>query len=258
MTFYSLSIVIIFQMILLMRANEVIDNRYNSTHRNLQQARSEFLIYSPQFGLYNQQRALYHALAVARVLNRVLVVPDIVSNNGAGPIVPRNLLFDNVLLLEEAKSFVISTADYQKLLQSGMAESPTKIISLPVPIKQLVPSMYYYNYLNMKNLPHEFLSDSPKFHFSENDWFKFANSDPLKVMHDSTIAFYSMYMCWMDNKFSKLQWLENLEAPIYKEAPWISKFVKQVIDTRMDLSEGYICGHIRRGDFKASCSAYGK
>lgn len=41
-------------------------------------------IYQPQFGMGNQLRALDAGLAVARVLGRVLVVPDYISDNGEG------------------------------------------------------------------------------------------------------------------------------------------------------------------------------
>lgn len=41
-------------------------------------------IYQPQFGMGNQLRALEAALAVARVLRRMLVVPDYMADNGEG------------------------------------------------------------------------------------------------------------------------------------------------------------------------------
>lgn len=41
-------------------------------------------IYQPQFGMGNQLRALEAGLAVARVLKRILVVPDYISDNGEG------------------------------------------------------------------------------------------------------------------------------------------------------------------------------
>lgn len=40
--------------------------------------------YQPQFGMGNQLRALEAALAVARVLRRMLVVPDYIADNGEG------------------------------------------------------------------------------------------------------------------------------------------------------------------------------
>ena len=61
----------------------------------------------------------------------------------------------------------------------------------------------------------------------------------------------------ISRQYSHLQWLEGLERPVYQEAPWITQYVASLVKSRKDLSNGYICGHIRRGDFKASCSAYG-
>lgn len=178
------------------------ENYFNtSMSRILQEQHSQrFLLYSPQFGLYNQLRALYHALAVSRVLNRVLVVPEIVSNNGAGPVVPRSMLFDSSLLFLKASGFVISTSEYQNLVRSGMASAPKKIINLPVPIKQLIPTMLYFKFLDLGKTPHDSLPESYKFKFSEKEWLRFEQEDPLGVTNDNTIAFYSLYMAWMDNK----------------------------------------------------------
>jgi hypothetical protein len=178
------------------------ENYFNtSISRSLQDQHSQrFLLYSPQFGLYNQLRALYHALAVSRVLNRVLVVPEIVSNNGAGPVVPRSMLFDSSLLFLKANGFVISTSEYKNLVRSGMASAPKKIINLPVPIKQLIPTMLYFKFLDLGKTPHDSLPESYKFKFSEKEWLRFEQEDPLGVANDDTIAFYSLYMAWMDNK----------------------------------------------------------
>lgn len=41
-------------------------------------------IYQPQFGMGNQLRALEAGLAVARILGRLLVIPDYISDNGEG------------------------------------------------------------------------------------------------------------------------------------------------------------------------------
>jgi hypothetical protein len=157
-------------------------------------------LYSPQFGLYNQLRALYHALAVSRVLNRILVIPEVVSNNGDGPVIPRSLLFDSNLLFSKALGFVISTSEYQNLVRSGLASAPKKIINLPIPIKQLIPKMLYFKFLDFGHIPHDSLSEAYKFKFSEKDWLRFQEEDPLGIANDGTIAFYSMYMSWMDNK----------------------------------------------------------
>lgn len=43
-------------------------------------------IYQPQFGMGNQLRALEAGLAVARILGRLLVIPDYISDNGEGAI----------------------------------------------------------------------------------------------------------------------------------------------------------------------------
>ena len=57
-----------------------------------------YLVYQPQFGLCNQLRALHHAIAIAKVLGRILVIPDIVDNDGHGPIYKRDILFDSELI----------------------------------------------------------------------------------------------------------------------------------------------------------------
>ena len=80
-----------------------------------------YMTYQPQFGLCNQLRALHQAIAIARVLGRILVVPDVIDDDGKGPIYRRDTLFDTESLINvlnnagDGKVYAISTAAYSKL-----------------------------------------------------------------------------------------------------------------------------------------------
>ena len=77
-----------------------LDAHLNNTARKLFSSIKvqRYLVYQPQFGLCNQLRALHHAIAIAKVLGRILVIPDIVDNDGHGPIYKRDVLFDSELI----------------------------------------------------------------------------------------------------------------------------------------------------------------
>ena len=77
-----------------------------------------------------------------------------------------------------------------------------------------------------------------------------------KVQNDNTIAFHSTYGAWSDYKYPDKKWHDALEHATFQEAEWIHSFSETIVAEDEDLSNGYICAHIRRGDFKESCDAY--
>ena len=216
----------------------------------------KFLLFEPQFGLYNQIRALFHSLAIARSLGRVLVLPDVVANNGHGPVVAREKIFNSEKLMRLSLGRVVSTEEYKNLVSSGIAQYPTKILELPLPIKQLTPVNLYFENFGIGNIPHEKIDPKAFTVFTHSSWLKWAASDVEKVQNDNTIAFHSTYGAWSDYKYPDKKWHDALEHATFQEAEWIHSFSETIVAEDEDLSNGYICAHIRRGDFKESCDAY--
>lgn len=215
-----------------------------------------FLLFEPQFGLYNQIRALYHALAIARTLGRVLVLPDVVANNGHGPIVSREKVFNSDKLIRLSLGRVISTEEYRTLVQQGYAKLPRKVLELPLPIKQLTPTNLYFSEFGIGDLPHMKVQAEAFTVFTQSNWIKWANVDAEGVQGDNTIAFHSTYGAWNDFKYDAKKWHAALEHATFQEAEWIHGFSEAIVAEDEDLSNGFICAHIRRGDFKESCDAY--
>ena len=216
----------------------------------------KFLLFSPQFGLYNQIRALFHALAIARTLGRVLVLPDIVANNGHGPVVAREKIFNSNKLVRLSLGRVVSTEEFKGLLKEGVAKLPTKIIELPLALKQLTPTNLYFDNFGISNLPHISVDASVFDVFTQSRWLNWAKSDKEGVQDDNTIAFFSTYGAWNDYKYTDRKWHEALEHATYQEAEWIHGFADAIVAEDRDLSQGFMCAHIRRGDFKESCDSY--
>ena len=115
-----------------------------------------YMTYQPQFGLCNQLRALHQAIAIARVLGRVLVIPDVIDDDGKGPIYRRDTLFDTESLINvlnnagDGKVYAISTAAYSKL---GLS-TPKFVLDLKLQsFKQLVPSNLYFDNMGWSHLP---------------------------------------------------------------------------------------------------------
>ena len=115
-----------------------------------------FMTYQPQFGLCNQLRALHQAIAIAKVLGRILVIPDVIDDDGKGPIYKRDTLFDTEALINvlnkagNGKVCAITTASYSKL---GLSK-PKFILDLKLQsFKQLVPSNLYFDNMGWSHLP---------------------------------------------------------------------------------------------------------
>ena len=121
----------------------------NGDHQSFpSQQQQIYMTYQPQFGLCNQLRALHQAIAIAKVLGRILVIPDIIDNDGQGPIYRRDTLFDTDSLINalnvNGHISAMSAAAYSKLELSG----PSFILDLKLQsFKQLVPSNLYYENL---------------------------------------------------------------------------------------------------------------
>ena len=117
-----------------------------------------------------------------------------------------------------------------------------------------IPVNLYFDNIGFGSLPIE--KASPFTVFTQNAWNKWMEDDKEKVQQDNTIAFHSTYGAWSDYKYDDKKWHDALEHATFQEADWIRSFSETIVSEDEDLSGGYICGHIRRGDFKEACDAY--
>ena len=51
-------------------------------------------------------------------------------------------------------------------------------------------------------------------------------------------------------------WHSNIEKYVYQESPWISKYIDTIINSNPNLQNGFMCAHVRRGNFKKACRLY--
>ena len=161
----------------------------------------KFLLVQPQFGIYNQIRAVFQSLAIARVLGRVLVIPDVVANNGAGPVVSRDKVFNSEKLVRLALGRAVTAEEYQKLVETGAAALPKKILELNLPIKQLTPTNMYFDSIGLSKVPRVVASIFPA--FTQKQWRLWMERDSDGVKSDSTVALHATFMGWIDYKYTE-------------------------------------------------------
>ena len=51
-------------------------------------------------------------------------------------------------------------------------------------------------------------------------------------------------------------WHSNIEKFVYQESPWINKYVDTILSSNPNLQNGFMCAHVRRGNFKKACKLY--
>ncbi|CAB1118120.1 unnamed protein product [Ectocarpus sp. CCAP 1310/34] len=247
-------------------------------------ALAKFLIYQPQFGMGNQLRALDAALAVARVLGRVLVVPDYIADNGEG----RSVRYDAIWefgFLEElvGRSNVILQADFDDLLQDcDVVLPPTKVYLADMPIKQLAGNDEYFGRMGWGELPKVPL---PLANATEAGWSE------LQQMEDQVLAIsamFGMFQGWTpDSTVGDTHWHAMVKLHVSEEASWVHEFVDDSLERfrekateaaaaaeqadsggeggdeelsdvggRNPAAAEFMCAHVRRQDFEESCSCY--
>ena len=114
----------------------------------------------------------------------------------------------------------------------------------------------YFSEFGIGDLPHMKVQAEAFTVFTQSNWIKWATVDAEGVQGDNTIAFHSTYGAWNDFKYDAKKWHAALEHATFQEAEWIHGFSEAIVAEDEDLSNGFICAHIRRGDFKESCDAY--
>lgn len=244
---------------------DTLDTHLNETARKLfSSAKVErYLVYQPQFGLCNQLRALHHAIAIAKVLGRILVIPDIVDNDGHGPIYKRDILFDSELITKALTGVLkhdgtsigcITQETYNKLVSEDKAYLPSKILDLHIQFKQLSPSNIYFENLGWK-LPRVVATSLSG--YKEEHWVAWDKADVEKVHNEDTLAMATTFGAWMgaSNQQDRV-WHSAVEQLVYQESKWIAEFVRKITETHAILKDGFMCAHVRRGNFKRACERY--
>ena len=220
------------------------------------------MTYQPQFGLCNQLRALHQAIAIAKVLGRVLIIPDIIDNDGQGPIYRRDTLFNNEVLIDALRRSSIpslSMASYTKL----QLPPPTFLLDLKLSsFKQLIPSNLYYDNLGWSRLPVIPAESLEKYTgtmkgYDEKAWRSWATNDQERVLGAPLLAMTTTYGAWQGAKdFAFKVWHSEIESYVYQESEWISRLLETIIQGNEALQNGFMCAHVRRGNFKKACHMY--
>jgi hypothetical protein len=243
----------------------------------------KYITYQPQFGLCNQLRALHHAVAIAKVLKRTLVIPDVLDNDGAGPIYKREILFDSenivkglngVLIHDRSEVSCITMESYNRLVTENKAYLPTKVLVLSLPLKQLFPTDFYFNSIGWK-LPK--IEAKSLTGFQEKHWRVWDQINAEGMSDEDTLAIHSTFGAWMGATLKEDRvWHAATEQLVYQEANWINKNVKKLTDSHellkvnlkhsinnstlllqlISLQDGFMCAHVRRGNFQKACQRY--
>jgi len=195
----------------------------------------KYLIFQPQFGICNQLRALHQAIAIAKVLNRVLVIPDIIDNDGKGAVLKRDLLFDSDTLisaLDTSSYGAVNTESFLTFVKSNEQFIPDKFLDLKLTsFKQLVPSNLYF--------------DSIKWHFPvvyaeslkgyiERNWREWESLDQENVRKVNTLAVTMTYGAWLGAEVYEMKvWHSRIEELVYKESAWISDLVHDITNSKL-------------------------
>ncbi|CAM9374939.1 unnamed protein product, partial [Scytosiphon promiscuus] len=205
---------------------------------------AKYLIYQPQFGMGNQLRALEAALAIARVLRRMLVVPDYMADNGEGMPVRYDAIWEFGFLEElVGRNNVILQGDFDALLEDEEVIEPPKTVYLAdMPIKQLAGNNQYFDRMGWGELPQAAL---PLANATEAGWTE------LQSMEDQVLAvsaLFGMFQGWNEGSpVGDKHWHAMVKLHVSEEASWVHDFLA---------STHFMCAHVRRQDFKASCSCY--
>lgn len=232
-----------------------VDSRYNETlenisldHRKLAPKHERYLTYQPQFGLCNQLRALHHAIAIAKVLGRVLVIPDIIDNDGQGPIYRRDILFDSDLVVKSLTGVLkhdgtsiacITMETYNKLVSDDKAYLPTKILDPNLTFKQLMPSSIYFDNLGWK-LPQVLAASLGG--YKETDWRVWDQLDKERMHGEDTLAMTTTFGGWMGaNNQEDRVWHSAVEQLVYQESRWIVEYVRKITETHPVLKVPQSC-----------------
>ena len=71
------------------------------------------------------------------------------------------------------------------------------------------------------------------------------------------IYIYHIPGAWQGAKeFEFKVWHSNIEKYVYQESAWITKYIETIINANPTLQNGFMCAHVRRGNFKKACRLY--
>ena len=233
----------ILYILILLKTNlqTLVEGLFNETiidHRKLAPKMEKYLTYQPQFGLCNQLRALHHAIAIAKVLGRVLVIPDIVDNDGQGPIYKRDILFDSELVVKALTGVLkhdgtsiscITMETYNKLVTDDKAYLPTKILDPKLTFLQLAPSNIYFDNLGWK---FPLVVAQSLGGYTETDWKAWDQSNKEHMREEDMLAMSTTFGGWMGaNNQQDRVWHSAVEQLVYQESKWIVEYVRKITET---------------------------
>ena len=222
----------------------------------------KFLMYQPQFGMGNQLLALKSAVAMARTLDRWLVVPHYQSNNGRGKYVPYGALFD----LEVFQTHVPKSITMDDFLELGLR--PRRLFDMALPLQTVHQHFDYFTDLQVfgegahaLNASISTVDDNGVEHH-----IKLTDEDLLRkygAMDDQVLAFsttYKMFSHFIDRMLQKEvsdSWsVSVIPARRVREAANAAvERLRAPTSAEGTAEDGkFACGHVRRTDFTELCN----
>ena len=240
----------------------------------------QFLVYGPQFGLSNQLIALANAVAWARLLNRTLVLPDLLAHGAITPRAPFDHAFNVSSALWQVRQLRVISMDAFLRLR----KQPGVIITLSTKNKFRWASLDYLTAMGLTdagNLPEIVVKNID---FTPASIVRtFGNCKAHDVlMFRSLYAAYQKGRGWFINSSRGGRvlgdtWLRRQALPaLLTPADALATAVRGIVDqlqlqaatqngSSTDMMAvnatggaggGFACAHIRQGDFTAECRKY--
>ena len=239
----------------------------NSTATQRNRFREKFLVYAPQFGLSNQLVALSNAAAWAQILNRTLVLPDLLAHGTISPRAPFGAAF-NVSKASDGLSTALRVIEMAPFLRLGLV--PSAVITLSTDNKFRAAGLEYLEAIGHGGLLEVRLGNMD---FTPTSIFRaFGRCED----HD-VLSFRSLYGAfhrsrgWLvyDPKRQGLvpgmQWLSRQAVPALLSPTDALRDVVRGISAQQHGGDGgdggnahpeFACAHVRQGDFVSECRAY--
>ena len=93
--------------------------------------------------------------------------------------------------------------------------------------------------------------------FNEVNWRTWFSQNAEHVNEQQMVAVATTYGAWQGaSNFRFKLWHSNIERLVYRESGWISNYVDTIINANSNLQNGFMCAHVRRGNFKKACRLY--
>jgi hypothetical protein len=228
-----------------------------------------YLLYSPQFGLGNQQIALRNAVGWALALNRTLVLPHILGHSGCSNESLCSASAQEVM--PHAAAFVtgntapLRVVDMDEFVKTGL--HPRRLLVLPVKaLWTFRMTDHYWDLLGMS-----WHRERPPLEVPLSAFEAGAVSSAFGACSGHRVlAFRTLFAAGLDLGGAKrtfpnpgLKWLDRVAMPaLYRPHPMLGGLAEEIVQSvrsraRADASVARVaCVHLRLGDIVEDCKKY--